>query len=332
MPEVSIIIPAYNQDIFLEETLKSVLAQTYRDFECIIIDDGSTDSTLEISKKYADYKKVKYFYQENKGLAGARNTGIRLAKSKYIHFLDSDDIVNRNFLENMVNKLDNNEGVDVLSCAWILIDEAGREISSKIGPVRSNNYFMDLILKNLFPVHAVILKKNIFDDVGLFNEKLAALEDWDMWLRIAMRNYKFDVLDEIGVKYRRHGRCMTLKLDRMMKNLQFFLDNFYSSNPKYMKYRQYTNVLYMLKIYLYSEVTGDINYQNNLIKGISNLISTADYNHNYFIKTYEEIRNIRSKEGKMKLFKNIYNKSPKEYKNFWRLKILKTRAKNLLNL
>ena len=146
MPKVSIIVPAYNQDKFLEESILSVLSQSYEDYECIIVDDGSTDKTKDIAGKYVDGVKIKYIYQDNKGLAGARNTGIKIAKGKYLHFLDSDDLVHKNFYEDMVSKLEFESGIDLLSCAWELIDEKGLLISSKIGPVQSNDYLNSLIL------------------------------------------------------------------------------------------------------------------------------------------------------------------------------------------
>ena len=154
MPEVSIIIPAYNQDKFLGETIESILSQIYKDFECMIIDDGSTDRTKDIVRKYCDDDRIKYFYQDNIGLAGARNTGIKMAEGKYLHFLDSDDLVHKNFYKDMINKLELESGIDLLSCAWDLIDEKGKVISSKIGPVKSNDYLKDLILQNIFPSKA----------------------------------------------------------------------------------------------------------------------------------------------------------------------------------
>ncbi|MBE3092227.1 MAG: glycosyltransferase [Actinobacteria bacterium] len=332
MVEVSIVIPAYNQDKFLGETLKSVLAQTFKDFECIIIDDGSTDKTKDIAGKYSDGARVKYFYQENKGLAGARNTGIKLARGKYINFLDSDDLIYEYFLEHMVKKLDSHSDIDFLSCAWELIDEKGKKISSKIGPARSNNYLEDLILQNLFPVQAIMLKKSIFDDIGMFNENLSALEDWDMWLRVATKNYRFDVLDEVGVSYRRHKKGMTLDIKRMTDNLYLFLDNFYQNNPNNIKYRQYAYLFQILNIYLYAEEAGNGYYQGKIIKEVYGILDSTDYNHYYFKKVYELVRNIKNKKIKIGLVRSIYHKAPIKYKNFWRVKNLKMNIKNLLNL
>jgi len=331
MTEVSIIIPAYNQDRFLGETIESALAQTFESFECIIVDDGSTDETGAVVKKYGD-SKIKYFYQKNKGLAGARNTGIKLAGGKYINFLDSDDLLYDYFLEYMVDRLESHKDIDVLSCAWDLIDEKGKKISSKIGPARSSNYFEDLILQNLFPVHAIMLKKSIFDDIGMFNENLSALEDWDMWLRIAVKRYRFDVLDKVGVSYRRHCKGMTLDIERMTDNLGLFLDNFYKNNIDYIKYQKYSNLFQMLNIYLYAEEAGNAYSQNKIFKEVCHILDITNYNHYYFKKVYELVRNIKSKKIRIGLLKSIYLKAPVEYKNFWRVKNMKIKVKNLLNL
>ena len=329
MIEVSIIIPAYNQDKFIKETLESVLSQTYKNFECIIIDDGSTDNTETVAKKYIDGDKIKYFYQENKGLAGARNTGLKLAKGKYIHFLDSDDLICNYFLEHMVEKFNQNKEVDILSCAWVLIDESGRKISSKIGPAKSNNYLQDLILQNLFPVHAVMARRNVIDSVGMFNENLSALEDWDMWLRIAMKDYSFDKLDEVGVFYRRQKGSMTLDLSRMIKNLELFLDNLCEKNPEFKKYKKYTYIFQMLKFYQYAEEARDIHYQEKIIKEVGNLLDGIRYDHYYFKKFYEVIRNIGNGKIKLKLCKNIYAISSDKDRSFWKMKMLKLKIKNI---
>jgi len=327
MIEVSVIIPAYNQDKFIEETLKSVLAQTYKNFECIIVDDGSTDDTKAVAGKYIDRDKIKYFYQENKGLAGARNTGLKLAKGKYIHFLDSDDLICNYFLEHMVGKLNHHKDIDVLSCAWVLIDEAGRRISSKIGPAKSDNYLQDLILQNLFPVHAVMARRDIIDSAGLFSESLSALEDWDMWLRIAMNGCRFDVLDEVVVRYRRQKESMTLDISRMIKNLHLFLNNLCERNLEFKKYKKYTYIFQMLKFYLYAEEAGDISYQKKITKEVGNLWDDIKYDHYYFKKFYEVIRNIRNGNVKLNLCKNIYSISPDTHRSFWKMKILKLKIK-----
>ena len=328
MPEVSIIIPAYNQDKFLGETIESILSQTYKDFECIIIDDGSTDKTKDIVRKYSDDDRIKYFYQDNIGLAGARNTGIKMAKGKYLHFLDSDDLVHKNFYKDMRSKLELEPGIDLLSCAWDLIDENGRVISSKIGPVKSDDHLKDLILQNIFPVHSIILKSKVLEGIGPFNEELSALEDWDLWLRAALRKYAFDTLDIIGVSYRRHKEGMTLDIKRMTENLNLFLDNFYRTNPRYQKYRPYTHLYQMLNIYLYAEESGDLKSQEETIEKINNLLGKTTYVHYYLEKIYEVIRNIRNKKVKLKLIRDIHDAAPSESKRFWRDKILKARLKN----
>jgi len=330
MAEVSIIIPAYNQALYLKETLDSVRAQTYKDYECIIVDDGSTDDTFAVASKYCSDNRIKYYYQTNKGLACARNKGIILSKGKYLHFLDSDDLIYPNFLEEMIRSFKENFKVDILISAWIYIDEKGTKISRKIGPVRSRNYFEDLLLQNLFPIHAAVVNRKLFDKVGLFNEKLKALEDWNLWLRAAEAGFCFEVKDIIGAIYRRHANCMTLDIGRMINNLSNFIDIAVEQISGFREYKRYTKIFQLLKIYLYSEEANNSKYLNEILEDIKILFNETEYNHYFFKKIYEIIRKIRNIDVQAVLCKNVFDIVPQEFRNFWGRKLFIIKLKKAL--
>ena len=111
---VSIIIPTYNQENYIAETLECVIKQTYKDWECIIVDDGSTDNTCNIVKKYLN-EKIKYIKQKQSGVCEARNNGIRNTSGEYILFLDSDDKISDNFLEEAVKCISEDENIKVIA-------------------------------------------------------------------------------------------------------------------------------------------------------------------------------------------------------------------------
>lgn len=329
MQKVSVIIPAYNQADFLGLTLQSVLSQTYKDFECIIIDDGSTDNTRGVLDDYHD-KRIRYLYQDNKGLASARNTGIKNASGKYLHFLDSDDLIYPYFLERMVEIIDSDNKVDILLCAWELIDEEGKVISGKIGPPEIGNLIEDLILQNLFPVHAAITRRELFENLGSFDEKLSALEDWDLWLRAAIKGFNFRTLDIVGVKYRRHKDAMTLDIKRMLDNSILFKENFYNYNPDYKEYERFTALFQLLNIYLYAEEANDLKNQEKIFLMAAEILENTEYDFTFLKKTYALIRNIDNNKRKLFLLRSIYDKAPKYHKKYWRLKEIKSNLKRFI--
>ena len=124
-PLVSIIIPSWNTAAYVGEAVDSALAQTYPNIEIIVVDDGSTDNTKELLQPYADAGKIHYVYQANKGLAGARNTGIRMAKGEYIAFLDDDDEWLPAKLDRQVAFLDADHSVSMVFCKEWLMDAEG---------------------------------------------------------------------------------------------------------------------------------------------------------------------------------------------------------------
>lgn len=330
MVEVSIIIPAYNQDKYLEETLKSVIAQSFKDFECIIIDDGSIDDTAGISKKFSEHKSIKYHYQNNKGLAGARNTGIILAKGKYVHFLDSDDLIEVDFLDRMIEKISGDQSIDILICGWMYIDKDSKKISGKIGPVRSDDYFEDLSLGNLFPVHSAIVRRTLFEKIGLFDESLKALEDWDLWLRAAGNGSRFDILDMAGVYYRRQPGSMTMNAGIMIDNLEKFLDSATENIEGFKDQRDYTRIYQLLKILIYTEEAGDIKSFQMILKNVSALFTNIKYDHTFFNKMYEIIRNLKDIKAKRNLIETIYQSSPNKYRLFWKNKVMIMNIKKII--
>jgi len=199
MSKVSIIIPTYNRDKYICDAIDSVFAQTYKDYEVIVVDDGSTDSTKEVVKKYGD--RVRYFYQNNQGPSVARNHGVDRSSGEYLAFLDDDDLWLPNFLEIQVRALDEEGGLAFVCSGAYVVNETGKQID--IWKMRANNSFLDLYHMNFVLTLTVLLRRQYFDIVGGFDRRFKICQDYDLWLRLAMK-YKFRYQDMLLAKYRLH--------------------------------------------------------------------------------------------------------------------------------
>lgn len=215
MVKVSIGIPAYNYANYLPEAIESILRQTFKDWELVVVDDESTDNTKEVVqkyiKKYGD--KIKYVWQKNKGLAGSRNTAIKNSTGKYIAFLDADDIWFPKKLATEVRFLDNHPRVGVVYSNWEFFGEKKENHTVGMAEYPFNRGW---VLKKFFikcPISysSVMLRRKCFDKVGLFDESLKQCEDVDITLRIA-RYFQFDYISTPLSGYRYHENNMHLDL------------------------------------------------------------------------------------------------------------------------
>ncbi|MGK7876190.1 MAG: glycosyltransferase family 2 protein [Xenococcaceae cyanobacterium] len=209
-PKVSVIIPTYNRSHFIKDAVDSVLAQTYQDFELIVVDDGSTDGTQEV---LADYReRLKYIYQENQGRSVARNLGAKNAKGKYIAFLDSDDMWTPMKLERQLQVLETNPKIALVHCFTSGIDNKGRHCQEltechKIHYQRTSQRgysFEAIALECIIFTSCIAVKRDIFLDLGGFDSSFDYLEDWDFYLRLAF-NHKIAVVPEALSLYRYHA-------------------------------------------------------------------------------------------------------------------------------
>jgi glycosyltransferase involved in cell wall biosynthesis len=189
--KISVIIPTYNRASFLEKTIESVLNQTKEVDELIVIDDGSSDNTQEIVKKY----NIKYIYQENNGVSSARNCGIKNAKNDWICFLDSDDIweLDKISIQSEFHKNNTDILFSYSDERWFYKD---KEVNQKKHQQKSTtNHFLDHIKLCIIGTSSVMCHKSIFDSVGVFDESFRACEDYDLWLRILLE-FKVGFIDK----------------------------------------------------------------------------------------------------------------------------------------
>ena len=210
---ISVIIPAYNQARYLNSAIKSVLAQTYTFWECIVVDDGSTDNTYEQVHQFK-HPKIKYIYQNNAGLSAARNTGMEASKGEFLSFLDSDDCFAPKKLELLLEKMNNCSELALVSGNAALIDENGNTIRRKFDssvPVKTH----ELLFGNPLHVGSILLRREWYLKIGLFDTSLRSYEDWDYWLRIAMAGGKMESIKEIVSFYRFHTSQMTRNANQM---------------------------------------------------------------------------------------------------------------------
>ena len=233
MSKVSIIIPTYNSGKYLFETIDSVLFQTYPSFdiEVIIIDDGSRDDTKEILQKYKN--KIIYIYQENKGPSAARNAGIKIAKGEYIAFLDADDVYEPEKIQKQAQLLEKNKDIGIVYCWRNFIDEDDNVLPQKGKVYGRGNLFNNLLEGSLFPSSVLMIRREIFDNVGLFDESLYTAEDWDFCLRAAKKGVLFDYVPEYLVRYRVYGKSVCDNYEKMEQNDLRLIDKAYSGLSGY---------------------------------------------------------------------------------------------------
>lgn len=201
---ISVIIPAYNAGKYIGEAIDSALAQTYSNLEVIAVDDGSTDDTRGILEPYIKEQKIRYIYQANRGLAGARNTGIRAAQGEYLAFLDADDIFLPEKIERQTAYLERHPECDVCYCdLWHFFEEAPeRMLKLNYNFYSGERVFPELLKKNFINPLSLTLRRSVFDRFGYFNENLRRSEDWDYWVNLAWQGARFDFLPERLAKYR----------------------------------------------------------------------------------------------------------------------------------
>ena len=190
----SVIIPAFNRRPFLAAAVNSVLEQAFRDFELIVIDDGSTDGTKELISSYED-KRIIYFHQLNHGVAHARNRGLELSKGAFIAFLDSDDRWTAEKLEKAAKYIKDFPDIDIFHTEEIWYRK-GKFLPQKERHKKPSGF----VYKNALPlccisISTAVIKKDVFDTVGIFDEGLEACEDYDFWLRAANR-YEVKLIPE----------------------------------------------------------------------------------------------------------------------------------------
>jgi len=231
---VSLVIATFNHGRVLADALDSAVAQTLRGVEIIVVDDGSTDDTPAVLARYAG--RIRGVRQPNRGLAAARNAGLAIAHGTYVSFLDADDVMMPTKLAEQVAVLDRAPTVGWTYCD-VLIETvttgAETRASEQFGygaRMLEGWLFPELIRGNFIPVIAPLVRRTVLDAVGGFDERLTALEDWDLWLRmslIAEARYSPAVL----VRYRVHPGGMSEDRARMDRNRFYVLDKLCRARP-----------------------------------------------------------------------------------------------------
>lgn len=223
-PLVSVIMPAYNAERHIADSIRSVRAQTYSDWELIVVDDGSTDKTAEVVRQMAaSDAHIKYLFQENGGQGKARNTAIRNSRGRLIAFLDSDDLWLPEKLELQVRAVEVTAADLIFTGGYIFQGDDVTDETNRF-PIRHGKFagseVLELLLEfNFIPVMSVLMKKEIFDEAGPFPEArpFQGCEDYDLWLKLAKHKAVFYGMEQRLFRYRRHPSAMTHNASEVLK-------------------------------------------------------------------------------------------------------------------
>jgi glycosyltransferase involved in cell wall biosynthesis len=202
-PLVSVIITTYNRCAMVREAIESVLKQDFLDYEIIVVDDDSTDGTNDALRKYNN--RINYFYQENQGISRARNQGLALSQGELVCFLDSDDLWLPNKLAVQASIMQKNPALQLTYTDEIWIRKGIRVNPRKIHQKYSGWIFEKSLPLCIISPSSVMLRKEVFDVVGLFDEGLPVCEDYDLWLRITSRFPVFFITQKLIIKRGGHA-------------------------------------------------------------------------------------------------------------------------------
>ena len=229
MPAASIIVPVFNVATTVAQTLDALLAQTFTDFEIIVVDDGSTDTTLKVLEVYADDPRIRIIYQRNRGLAGARNTGIDVAKGLAIGFCDADDIWQPSKLAAHLAHLQDYPNVGISYSGSSLIDDHGIDIGLAQRPRLQHVSAAHILKRN--PIgngSSAVIRREVFREIAYrprtelmrdwyFDETFRQSEDIECWLRIALTtDWEFEGIEGLLTRYRINSQGLSANTDRQL--------------------------------------------------------------------------------------------------------------------
>lgn len=219
LPLVSVIIPSYNYGHLIDQTLESVLAQTCQNWECFVVDDGSTDNTREVVKRYVERDdRIKYIFQKNQRAGAARNNGIRNSSGKYLQFLDADDLIEKAKLEKQAAYLEQHPDVDIIygGVRYFRTEERLAHLSRSVGEEvtwmpRISGSGREVVLSLIrlpIVIHSPLVRKGESESLVYFEETLNACEDWLYWVTSALRGKRFHYEEIEGTLgfYRAHSK------------------------------------------------------------------------------------------------------------------------------
>lgn len=277
MPTVSIIIPTYNRAHLIKETLNSVQEQTFDDWECIIVDDGSIDNTNEIVREIVkNDSRFQYHHRPSirpKGANSCRNYGFEMSKGKYINWFDSDDVMTLNFVKWKVLELENQNNIDaVISKTMMFRDNITNIVGSENRTFLSENTLQDFLkLKIAWYLPDVMWRKDFFENRTIFNENLLAGQDRDFHARMLLHNPRLKVIDKYLTYYRLHIDNITLNVDN--RENPIFKISHLLSVLQLIKLLSEANILSKsLKIYFFKSMMKYLPFVINDKSGIKTLI------------------------------------------------------------
>jgi len=213
MPTVNVIIHTYNNERFIAETVESVLNQTYKEYEIVVVDDGSVDGTRDALIPYM--QKIRYHYKENGGIASAKNAGIGLSQAEFVAFLDHDDLWAPDKLQLQMECFNENSQVGLVYAKYTSFRD-GKELRTKPEKGYSGWIFKELLSKSFIQTSTVVVKRECLDAVGPYDESFSLGDEYDMFLRIA-RKFQCSFIDKSLTRYRVH--------DTNASNNDFLFDN-----------------------------------------------------------------------------------------------------------
>lgn len=256
-PTVSVVIPCYNDEKFITETLNSILNQTFKDLNVIIVDDGSDEVTKKVLSTLIS-NKVQVISQLNKGLSAARNTGFKAAKGDYIVTIDSDDTVEPTFIEKAILIFKNDSCVGAVS-SYVNVFRNKNQITSEYKP--KGGGIKDFLFDNNSVSFAMIRKK-VWEQVGGYDEKMIkGFEDWEFWISITKKGWKVAIIPELLFNYRHKKKSMSTnaKANHREANLKYI---YIKHQDVYVKY--FTEVVDFLTDLAQRHKRNEIKYKNGL--------------------------------------------------------------------
>jgi glycosyltransferase involved in cell wall biosynthesis len=280
-PDITVVMSVYNAELYLDDSITSILEQSYRDFEFIIINDGSTDDSLNIIKKYKHLdERIVLISRENQGLIASLNDGVKLAKGKYIARMDADDISLKNRFKEQIELMER-EHIDICGSSVKLFNDKG-DIKIWRYPVSDQDIKFTLLFTCSFAHPSVMIRKNVFKNLKYKDYKNS--EDYKLWTDAALSAFKMGGLDKVLLNYRCHEEQVSYKNSIMQKEQTFRISNFYVSQT-----RELADVLKTYKNIRQGVSSEDL---NRLYRSFNVYRKENNVSDEYFLKFVRYILNI----------------------------------------